>query len=103
MLRRAETQNDERSASLLGAALGLGQAEAVQPVASAELETPQLPHDHPKWAKDIVTISQRARELLQRIKPVVIKVMTFWDHRLRSIGIGTKRVSIDASGSYRLE
>jgi len=30
-------------------------------------------------------------------------VLSFWDHRIRSVLIGGSRVSIDPSGSYRAE
>jgi hypothetical protein len=62
-----------------------------------------LPSDHPAWTKDALSLSQRARALLGRIKPLVIRVLTFWDHRVRSILVGGRTLSVDASGSYRLE
>ena len=62
-----------------------------------------LPSDHPPWAKDTLSLSQRARAWLSRIRPIAIRVMTFWDHRLRSIVVGGRTLSVDASGSYRLE
>jgi hypothetical protein len=68
-----------------------------------ELETPPLPREHPKWVKDALAVSQRARHFIARLKPVVVRVLTFWDHRVRSIGIGGRELSIDMSGSYRLE
>jgi len=33
----------------------------------------------------------------------VVKILTFWDHRVRTACIGQSRVSIDPSGSYRIE
>lgn len=69
----------------------------------AELETPALPRDLPPWARDAVAISQRARALLARVKPIVVSILTFWDHRARSAFVAGKRLSIDVSGSYRLE
>jgi len=63
----------------------------------------QLPPDHPPWAKDTLSISLRARALLARIRPIVIRVMTYWDHHVRSIFVGGRRLSVDGSGSYRLE
>lgn len=101
MLRRIE--GEERSASL-GAAFGLTQSEPiVAAVPEAELETPLLPHDHPKWVKDALSVSQRARELIARLPRAMVQVFTFWDHRLRSIVVGGSHVSIDASGSYRVD
>jgi hypothetical protein len=62
-----------------------------------------LPSDHPAWMRDTLSISQRARAMLARIRPIVVKVATCWEHRVRSIVIGDRRLSVDASGSYRLD
>lgn len=62
-----------------------------------------LPSDHPAWTKDALSLSQRARALLAQLKPVVIRVLTFWDHHVRAILVGGRTLSVDASGSYRLE
>lgn len=61
-----------------------------------------LPGDHPAWMRDALSISQRARALLAKVRPVAIKVIVAWEHRLRSIVIGGHVLSVDASGSYRL-
>jgi hypothetical protein len=61
-----------------------------------------LPNDHPAWMKDTLSISGRARALLAKIKPVAVRVVAFWEHRVRSIAVPGGRVSVDASGSYRL-
>ena len=101
MLQRVD--RDDANATLAGL-YGGAQSEPIVPaVAEAELETPLLPRDHPKWVKDALTVSQRARELISRLPRVVVGVLTFWDHRIRSIVVGDSRVSIDPSGSYRLE
>ncbi|HEY8313991.1 MAG TPA: hypothetical protein VIG51_07425 [Candidatus Baltobacteraceae bacterium] len=68
-----------------------------------ELETPPLPREHPHWVKDALSVSQRTRALLSRIKPIVVRVLTFWDHAVRSMTIGNQRISVDPSGSYRVE
>ena len=77
--------------------------QMVAPVGESEAETSLLPRDHPKWARDAVTLSQRAREIVSRLRPVIVKIFTFWDHRLRSVLVGSSRVTIDPSGSYRIE
>lgn len=101
MLRRIE--GDERNSALLGA-LVTGHSEAiVASIPEAELETPLLPHDHPKWVKDALTVSQRAREAIVKLRPVIVTVLSFWDHRVRALIIGGTRISVDASGSYRRE
>lgn len=69
----------------------------------AEFETPALPRDLPAWARDAVAISQRARALLSRVRPIVVSILTFWDHYARSALVAGKRLSVDVSGSYRLE
>ena len=102
MLRRVEGEQ-AREPSLLDV-LGFGKAEPiVAAVPQAEMETALLPHDHPQWVRDALSVSNRARELIGRLKPVVIAVLTFWDHRIRSAFVSGSRVSIDASGSYRAE
>lgn len=75
----------------------------VAPLPDAELETPVLPGDHPAWVRDAVALSLRARALLATLKPVALRVLTFWDHVVRSIVIGNRRVTVDACGSYRAD
>jgi hypothetical protein len=102
MLRRVES-DEQRQPSLLDL-LGLGQSQPIIPrVAEAEMETALLPHDHPKWVKDALSVSNRAKELIAALRPMAIRVLTYWDHRIRSAFIGGSRVSIDPSGSYRAE
>ena len=72
-------------------------------VPDCEIETPLLPRDHPAWMRDAVAMSSRARELLSKLKPVVVVVRTFWDHAIRSISVMGRTLSIDASGSYRMD
>ncbi len=62
-----------------------------------------LPRDHPAWMRDTLSISQRTRVLLGKLKPVALKIISFWEHRVRSIAIGNARLSVDSSGSYRLD
>jgi hypothetical protein len=62
-----------------------------------------LPSDHPHWMKDTLSISQRARALIAKLKPVVVRVITAWDHRVRSISITGRTLKVDASGSYRFD
>jgi hypothetical protein len=68
-----------------------------------ELETPPLPREHPKWVKDALAVSQRARQLIARLPPVLVRVLTFWDHHVRGIVVGGRELSVDISGSYRLD
>jgi hypothetical protein len=63
----------------------------------------QLPNDHPAWMKDTLSISQRARAMLVKVRPVVVKVVACWQHHVRSILVSGRRISVDASGSYRLD
>jgi hypothetical protein len=100
MLRRIEL--DETPATL-AARLEAGRSEAVVPaVAEAELETALLPQDHPRWIKDAVAVSQRGRELIAKLRPVIVHVLSFWDHRIRSIMVGSRCVAVDPSGCYRV-
>jgi hypothetical protein len=63
---------------------------------------PSLPGDHPAWQRDVVSISARARALIAAIRPLVVKVFTFWDHRMGDITLGARTFGVDPSGSYRL-
>lgn len=99
MLRRIEL--DEAPAAL-SARLEAARSEAVPAVAEAELETALLPHDHPRWVKDAVAVSQRARDLIAKLRPAILRVLTFWDHRVRSIMVGELCVQVDPSGCYRI-
>ena len=101
MLRRIEL--DEPNAAL-PLQIGASRSEAVVPVvAEAELETTLLPHDQPRWVKDAVAVSQRAREIIARLRPAAVHVLSFWDHRIRAIVVGERRVAVDASGCYRAD
>lgn len=101
MLRRAEF---EESPAALPSYLGPGRSEGVIPaVPEAELETSLLPHDHPRWVKDAIAVSQRARELLAKLRPAAMQVLGFWDHRVRSIVVAGRRIAIDPSGCYRAD
>jgi hypothetical protein len=80
-------------------------AQAIPPLAfDLDLESGyRLPPDHPPWPRDLVSISQRARALIARLKPVVVAAIAAWQHKLRAIVVGGRRVSIDATGSYRVD
>jgi hypothetical protein len=98
MLRRIEF---EETPAALSARLEAGRSEAVVPaVAQADLETALLPHDHPRWVKDAVAVSQR--ELIAKLRPVIVRLLSFWDHRIRSIMVGNRCVQVDPSGCYRV-
>ncbi len=101
MLRRVDA--DERPQSLTGARERVQIEPIVPAIPDVELEAAPLPHDHPPWVRDALTVSQRAKELIARLRPVVLRVLTFWDHRIRSIAIAGRRVGVDASGSYRVD
>jgi hypothetical protein len=99
MLRSVEP---EERAAALALPWGASRSEAIVPaVAEADLDTPTLPHDHPPWVRDAIALSQRARELAARLKPVVVRVLCFWDHRWRSIAIAGRRIEVDPAGCYR--
>lgn len=101
MLRRVDL--DEPNAAL-PLQIGGVRSEAVVPIVpEAELETALLPNDQPRWVKDAVAVSQRARELIAKLRPAAVHVLSFWDHRIRAIVVGGRRVAVDASGCYRIE
>ena len=63
---------------------------------------PSPPNDHPAWQRDVLSISARARVIIAALRPFAVKVLTFWDHRLRDITLGASTLGIDPSGCYRL-
>ncbi len=52
--------------------------------------------------RDSPAVSTRARLLLDRLKPIIMRVMTFWNHAVLSLRIGDRMLQVDASGSYRI-
>jgi len=102
VLRRLDGE-EPRPQALQPRAVAVAPEAAVPAIGESEAETSLLPRDHPKWARDAVTVSQRAREIIARLRPIAIKILTFWDHRSRIAFIGGQRVSVDPSGSYRLD
>jgi hypothetical protein len=101
LLRRIDLEESAAAGTALQAA---GYTEpVVNGVDAASLEELPLSRDHPRWVKDAVAISARARELIAQMRPVVIRILTQWDHRLRTIAIGDRRVAVDTSGCYRVE
>lgn len=101
MSTRAVDADASNPASPLAAAA----APPLAPIAiDPDLElASDLPRDHPAWMRDTLSVSQRARSLLERLRPTVVKVVRFWEHRVRSIVVGGRRLSVDFSGSYRLD
>jgi hypothetical protein len=80
-------------------------AEQIPPLAfDLELDNAhRLPPDHPPWPRDVVSLSQRARALLVRIKPAVFDAIA--RHRLFAghFVVADRRVAVDASGCYRVD
>lgn len=72
--------------------------------ADAEIDViAALPGDHPAWQRDVLAISARVRTTVALLRPVVLRVFSFWDHLTRSVGVGGGRtLELDPSGSYRL-
>ena len=62
----------------------------------------RLPSDHPAWQVDTLSISSRTRALLTALRPAVVAVVTFWDHAVRTLALGSGTLSVDLSGCYRL-
>jgi hypothetical protein len=65
-----------------------------------EIETPALPREHPRWVKDAIAISARARRLFSALRPAQLRVFSFWDHQTHSIAIAGRALGVDSSGSY---
>ena len=78
---------------------------AITPSLAADVDAElhaTLPRDHPAWQRDILSVSARARAVLAALRPVVVRALTFWDHVVRSVSVGPRRLDIDPSGCYRL-
>jgi hypothetical protein len=96
-------EGDELSSAVGGATATRASDPVIPALAEADLDAGHLPNDHPQWVRDAIAVSRAARDLVARLKPVVIRVLTFWDHGVRCIAVGGRRVGVDASGSYRIE
>ena len=82
------------------------QPAGARPLALSELASDRaenLPRDYPRAAQDAVSLGSRARELLAAMAAPATHALTFWDHPSRTATSGPRRVSIDPSGSYKLE
>ena len=64
--------------------------------------TSSLPRDHPTWQRDVLAVSSRVRATLAALRPLAVRVLSFWDHVVRAVKIGSRSIEIDPSGSYRL-
>jgi hypothetical protein len=58
--------------------------------------------EHTAWRRDRLSPSNRAKRLLEKIKPFIIKVLSFWDHRISRLAIEGRELFIDSSGSYQV-
>ncbi len=77
-------------------------AIAFVPVADDGFDAPaSLPRDHPAWQRDVLAVSARVRAIVARMRPVALRVLTFWDHTVRRAIVGGRAVEIDPSGCYR--
>lgn len=56
----------------------------------------------PAWHRDTLAVSARVRGLLRTLQPVVVRVLSFWDHAVRAVVVAGRRLEVDPSGSYRM-
>jgi hypothetical protein len=75
---------------------------ALPPIDADASGIPELPSDHPQWQRDVVSISSRARALIASVVPIVVRTLSYWDHRIREIAFGPRTLSVDPAGCYRL-
>jgi len=61
-----------------------------------------LPRDQPAWPRDMLAVSARVRAMLAALRPVVVRVLNFWDHATSALRLGTRTLEIDLAGCYRL-
>lgn len=84
---------------------------AAQPDADADYEFNALasagialPRDMPAWARDAVVLSERFRLVVNALRPAVVRVLRYWDQRVRRLVMRDGRaVVVDDSGCYRIE
>ncbi len=62
----------------------------------------RLPADHPPWQRDVLSISSRTRALVANLVPTVVRTLSYWDHRVRELVLGTRTLAVDPAGCYRL-
>ena len=75
---------------------------ALPPIDAEASGLPDLPSDHPQWQRDVVSISSRARAVIANVVPVVVRTLAYWDHRIREIAFGSRTLSVDPAGCYRV-
>jgi hypothetical protein len=61
-----------------------------------------IPRDHPAWQRDLLAVSARVRAMIPHLASVTVRVLTFWDHVVRSARVGRRTIEIDPSGCYRV-
>ena len=96
--------NDPSGSGLTNDPLAASAIVAAQYADDDGLDTrSSLPADHAAWQRDVLAVSARVRAVLGTLRPLAVRVVTFWDHLVRSIRVGGDRsVEIDPSGCYRL-
>jgi len=62
----------------------------------------RLPADHPQWQRDVLSISSRTRALIANLVPAAVRTLSYWDHRVRELVLGTRTLAVDPAGCYRL-
>jgi hypothetical protein len=77
-------------------------AAAMPAGAASDEDLSSLPPGHPAWQRDALSVSSRARAIVATLRPIAVRVMTFWDHAVRAIRVGRRTVEIDPSGCYRV-
>lgn len=61
-----------------------------------------IPRDHPAWQRDVLAVSARVRAVIPHLGLIAVRVLTFWDHVVRSARVGGRTIEIDPSGCYRV-
>jgi hypothetical protein len=94
-----------RGAAAAAGAEGASQARALANDVADLDAAPEigLPREHPRWARDRFTVSAATKALIDRLKPLALRVFGFWDHRVHSLALDEATIGIDACGSYHRE
>lgn len=79
-------------------------SESVYEFAAAASGAPHLPRDFPAWARDVVVVSGRFRAVVTTLVPGFMRVIRYWDQRVRRLVLRDGRVVVvEDSGCYRIE
>ncbi len=82
--------------------VGQADPESVYDFAQATVAS-TLPSDFPAWVRDAVILSDPLRLVMVGLRPVVLKLVRYWDQRIRTVKVDGRTISLEDHGGYRLD